>query len=278
MARYLIMDTSSSPIIQIRNLENKLDGQVIHKNLNLDVMKGEVLAIVGGSGSGKTTLLRSILMLLRPTAGSIKIFDTDTLSCDIQAAQRIRHSWGMLFQHGALFSALTTLENVQFPLRAFTSLTPQAQKEIALLKISMAGLPIETASKYPSELSGGMLKRAALARAIVMDPELLFLDEPTSGLDPQSAGAFDELILDLKKGLGLTVVMITHDLDSLIHADRVAFLGDKQVLAVLPLKELVKQKNPLIQAYFSGPRGEARIKATPHQTEKSHGQRHRTET
>jgi phospholipid/cholesterol/gamma-HCH transport system ATP-binding protein len=263
------MRAHATPIIKITGLENILGEQVVLKNLDLNVMKGEILAIVGGSGSGKTTLLRNILMLLRPTAGSIEIFGTDILNCDTETTQNIRHSWGVLFQHGAMFSSLTVLENVQFPLRTFTSLTPEVQKEIALLKISMTGLPPEAASKYPSELSGGMLKRAALARAIVMDPELLFLDEPTSGLDPESAGAFDELILDLKEGLGLTVVMVTHDLDSLAYSDRIAFLGEKKVLATLPLKELVKQKHPLIQAYFGGSRGKRHLKKTTHKGEAS---------
>lgn len=248
-------------IINIKGLENILGGQVVHEHLDLNIIKGEIMAIVGGSGSGKTTLLRSILMLLSPTSGSINIFGHNILQCDEQTSQYIRRSWGMLFQHGALFSALTVLENVQFPLRTFTSLPLKAQVEIAKLKIAMAGLPLSSASKYPSELSGGMQKRAALARAIVMDPELLFLDEPTSGLDPQSAGAFDELILNLKEGLGLTVIMVTHDLDSLAHiSDRVAFLGEKKVLASLPLKELLEQKHPMIQAYFAGPRGERSLK------------------
>jgi phospholipid/cholesterol/gamma-HCH transport system ATP-binding protein len=255
------MNENHNAIIKITNLENILSGQVIHENLNLNIIKGEIMAIVGGSGCGKTTLLRNILMLLRPTNGNIKIFNTDILTCDEESSQRIRHSWGMLFQHGALFSALTVLENVQFPLRTFTSLPLKAQKDIALLKIAMAGLPLSAASKYPAELSGGMQKRAALARAIVMDPELLFLDEPTSGLDPQSAGAFDELLLDLKEGLGLTVVMVTHDLDSLAHvSDRIAFLGEKKVLAALSLKELLQQDHPLIKAYFAGSRGERSLK------------------
>ncbi|MDF3054462.1 MAG: transporter, binding protein [Gammaproteobacteria bacterium] len=256
------MRKSTAPIISIADVKNVLGKQVVHEHLNLDIMKGEITAIVGGSGCGKTTLLRNILMLLRPKSGSIKIFDIDILHCDIKTSQKIRHSWGVLFQHGALFSALTVLENVQFPLRTFTTLPPKVQKEIALLKITMSGLPLEAAFKYPSELSGGMLKRAALARAIVMDPELLFLDEPTSGLDPQSAGAFDELLLDLKEGLGLTVVMVTHDLSSLAHvSDKVVFLGEKKVLAALPLQELLKQKHPLIQAYFSGSRGESYVKS-----------------
>lgn len=242
-------------IIAVKDLKNILGEQVILDHLNLDIHKGEILAIVGGSGSGKTTLLRSILKLIPATSGSIHIFGKDILHCDTETFHSVQHRWGVLFQHSALFSALTVLENVQFPLRTFTDLPKYAQKEIAMLKIAMSGLPPEAASKYPAELSGGMQKRAALARAIAMDPELLFLDEPTSGLDPQSAGAFDDLILDLREGLGLTVVMVTHDIDSLAHiADRVAFLGQGKVLAVKPLKELMQENNKLIQAYFSGPR------------------------
>lgn len=246
-----------APLIDIVNLENRLGGQLVHKQLNLSINKGEIVGIVGGSGSGKTTLLRSILMLLKPTAGSIKVFGMDILKCSPDTMLEIQHRWGVLFQHNALFSSLTLLENVLFPLHNFTQLSMELQEKIALLKILMSGLPVSAASKYPSELSGGMQKRAGLARAIALDPELLFLDEPTSGLDPQSAAGFDELILDLRKGLGLTVVMVTHDLDSLWRiADRVAFLGEGKVLAALPLPELLKQPHPLIQTYFSGHRAE----------------------
>lgn len=243
----------TSPIIEIQNLSNRLGGQMVHEGLNLSIHKKEILGIVGGSGSGKTTLLRSILMLLRPTSGSIKVFDQDILNCSAREADAVRHRWGVLFQQNALFSSLNLLENVQFPLRTFTHLPADVQEQIALLKITLSGLPQEAALKYPAELSGGMQKRAALARAIALDPELLFFDEPTSGLDPKSAEEFDELILNLRHSLGFTVVMVTHDLDSLSRvADRVAFLGEGKVLAVSPLPELMKNPYPLIQEYFSG--------------------------
>lgn len=246
-----------APIIEIKHLDNRIGKQWIHRDLNLTVRKGEILTILGGSGSGKTVLLRTILRLRYPTQGEIRLFGVHLNHCSEAQIMTIRRRWGMLFQQNALFSSLTVLENVQFPIRAFTNLPHTAQKQMALLKISMAGLPMSAATKYPSELSGGMQKRAALARAIVLDPELLFLDEPTAGLDPQSASALDELILDLRKSLGLTVVMVTHDLDSVWKlSDRTAFLGEGKVLATLPLSELVLLQNPCIQNYFSGYRAQ----------------------
>ncbi len=248
---------TADTIIDIRNLKNRLGGQWVHKDVNLTVKKGEVLSILGGSGTGKTVLLRSILMLRQPTAGSIKVFGIETTHCSAQQANQLRHRWGVLFQQDALFSSLTVLENVKFPLRAFRQIPDEMLEQIALLKLAMAGLSIETATKYPAELSGGMQKRAALARAIAVDPELLFLDEPTAGLDPQSASGLDDLILDLQKSLGLTVIMITHDLDSVWRiSDRVAFLGEGKMLAALPFQELIKYPHPLIQEYFSGYRGQ----------------------
>jgi phospholipid/cholesterol/gamma-HCH transport system ATP-binding protein len=244
-------DTSTPPLLEIRNLSNYLGNQWVHKDLNLTIQRRQIAAIIGGSGSGKTTLLRSILMLHRPTSGTIKIFNTHLFDCPPHEAMAIRRRWGVLFQHSALFSSLTVLENVLFPLRTFTHLPPQLQKEIALLKIALTGLPLDAAAKYPGELSGGMQKRAALARAIALDPELLFLDEPTSGLDPQSARELDELILNLRASLNLTVVMVIHDLATLWHAtDTVAFLGDGKVIANLPMAELVKDDHPLIHEYF----------------------------
>lgn len=243
------------PLIEVEHLSSIIGKQWIHKDLNLVVYKGEILAIVGGSGSGKTVLMRTILML-QPFMGRIKVFGLDTAACSDEELSNINRRWGVLFQHNALFSSLTVLQNVQFPLRTFTDLPEAVQREIALLKIAMAGLPMAAAEKYPAELSGGMQKRAALARAIVMDPEILFLDEPTAGLDPQSAGSFDELLLELRKGLGLTVVMVTHDMDSISRiTDRVAFLGEGRVIATLPVAELVHYPHPLIQAFFSGYRG-----------------------
>jgi len=242
----------SEPVIEIKGLKNNLGGQWVHSDVNLEVKQGEILAIIGGSGSGKTTILRCILMLLQPTAGSIKVFGKDIASLNEQEAFLLRRRWGMLFQHSALFSALTVLENIMFPMREFTNLTPEFMQELALLKIALVGLPKEAAGKFPAELSGGMQRRAAAARAIAMDPELLFLDEPTTGLDPLSARLFDDLILFLRKALNLTIVMVSHDIESLKRTtDRVAFVGDGKIQSVEPIKELMKNKNPLIAEYFS---------------------------
>lgn len=244
------------PIIEIKNVKITLGGDAVHKDINLTVHRGEILAIVGGSGSGKTTLLREMLMLQRPDAGSIKIFGQDIMTASSIEQKKIQRRWGVLFQQNALFSSLTLLENTAFPLTEHTKLNKKVIRELAALKIAMAGLPIESAVKFPSELSGGMQKRAALARAIVLDPELVFLDEPTAGLDPDSAGGLDELILDLQSTMGLTVIIITHDLDTLWHVtDRVAFLGEGKVLCVDEMAKLVKNPHPLIQEFFGGARG-----------------------
>ena len=242
----------TTPIIEITGLQNKLGGQWVHNDINLTVNKGEILAIIGGSGSGKTTILRSILMLLKPTAGSIRVFGQDIETLDEHAAHRLRQRWGMLFQHSALFSALTVLENIQFPMHELTALDPAFTEKLALLKLTLVGLPLTAAHKFPSELSGGMQRRAAAARAIAMDPELLFLDEPTSGLDPISAKKFDELIVFLRNSLNLTIVMISHDIDSLKRTtDRVAFVGDGKILSIEPIDKLMKNKHPMIAEYFN---------------------------
>ncbi|MBX9586894.1 MAG: ATP-binding cassette domain-containing protein [Gammaproteobacteria bacterium] len=248
-------------IIEVRGLCNFLGGNWVHKNLDLTIKKGELYAIVGGSGSGKTTLLRSLLMLQKPTSGTIKIFGIDVVNASAKDAQHVRHRWGMLFQHGALFSSLTVLENVLFPLKEFTKLSPALLTEIAMMKIALTGLHEDAAYKLPGELSGGMLKRAALSRALALDPELLFLDEPTSGLDPQGADEFDELIKALKEALNLTIVMVSHDLDSLWGvSDKVAFIGEGRVLAEQTMAELIENPNPIIKSYFKGPRGQVRQK------------------
>jgi phospholipid/cholesterol/gamma-HCH transport system ATP-binding protein len=250
------MNVSKKPIIQISNLKNYLGGNWVHTGLNIDIYPGEIIAIVGGSGCGKTTLLRSIIMLQQPTSGEVKVFDKDVVACTEKEAKFLQKQWGVMFQSSALFSSLTVLENVMFPLEEETNLKLNERQQIALLKIRMAGLEIEAAAKYPSELSGGMKKRAALARALALDPKLVFLDEPSSGLDPKSAGDLDELLLHLRDGLGLTFVMVTHDLDTLWHIpDRVCFLGDGKVLAMEPMEKLVKREHPLIKDYFSGIRG-----------------------
>ncbi|CZH49034.1 ATP-binding cassette domain-containing protein [Legionella pneumophila serogroup 1] len=242
----------SEPVIEIKGMKNCLGGQWVHTDINLTVERGEILAIIGGSGSGKTTILRSLLMLLKPSAGSIKVFGEEIYNLDAEQAFRLRRRWGMLFQHSALFSAMTVLENVIFPMREFTTLDQDFMQELALLKITLVGLSKEAAVKYPSELSGGMQRRAAAARAIAMDPELLFLDEPTTGLDPRGARLFDDLVVFLRDALNLTIVMVSHDIESLKRAtDRVAFVGDGKILSVEPINELMKNKNPLIADYFS---------------------------
>lgn len=240
-----------NPIIEIKNVSSKLGNTWVHKNLNLTVERGEVLGIVGGSGSGKTTLLREMLYLTPPTSGSIRIFDCDITKASPKALLAVQKRWGVCFQQNALFSSLTVLENTAFPLQEHTALDNETIRKLALLKIVLAGLPIEAATKYPAELSGGMQKRAALARAIVLDPELIFLDEPTAGLDPNNVAAFDQLILNLQSTMGLTIVIISHDIDSLRRVtNRVAFLGEGKVLSVEPLAKLIKNPHPLIQDFF----------------------------
>ena len=242
-------------IISIRDLRTVFDTRVIHDGIDLDVYRGEVLALVGGSGSGKTTLLHEMIMLQTPESGSVKLFDADVVGISEAGAQRLRRRFGVLFQQGALFSGLTVLENVGLPLREHTRLDNAMIDALAQVKILQAGLEPEAARLYPSELSGGMIKRAALARAMALDPEVLFLDEPTSGLDPNSAGSFDELVLKLKTLLGLTVVMITHDLDSLWEvADRVAVLGGAKLSGVDSMQVLSASTEPHIVEYFEGPR------------------------
>lgn len=239
-------------IIEVTGLKNYLGGEWVHKDVNLTVKRGEILAIIGGSGSGKTTLLRCILMLLKPTAGTIRLFNKDICHLSDHGIQELRRRWGMLFQHSALFSSMTVLENIMFPMQEFTLLNKQFMQELAMLKLSLTGLPNEAANKYPAELSGGMQRRAATARAIAMDPELLFLDEPTTGLDPVGARKFDELVVFLRDALHLTIVMISHDVESLRHCtDRVAFIGEGKVLCVAPFEELRKNSHPLIADYFS---------------------------
>ena len=245
-------------VIVVRGLQTRFGVTIIHENLDFTVQRGEIVALVGGSGSGKTTLLRAIILLLEPSAGSIQLFGQEIVGVSESVAFRLRRRFGMLFQQGALFSSLTVRENVAMPLHEHTRLSAGRIAEIADLKIALAGLPADTGNKLPRELSGGMLKRAALARALALDPALLFLDEPTAGLDPVSAGAFDELVVQLKESLGLTVVMVTHDLDTLWQAtDRVAFLGERRVIGYAPMRELTRAEHPLIRAYFEGPRGRA---------------------
>ncbi|KTT97669.1 ABC transporter ATP-binding protein [Sphingomonas sanguinis] len=250
-------------LIHIRGLRNSFGEQVIHDGLDLDVHRGEILGVVGGSGTGKSVLMRTIIGLQTPDAGDITVFGEQTIGRDATEAVDVRKRWGVLFQGGALFSTLTVAENVAVPLKEFYRDLPQAlMDEIASYKVVMTGLPADAGPKYPAELSGGMKKRAGLARALALDPELLFLDEPTAGLDPIGAAAFDQLIASLQKTLGLTVFLITHDLDTLYAiCDRVAVLADKKVIAVGTIDELIALDHPWIEEYFKGPRGRAAIAA-----------------
>ncbi len=258
-------------IIEVRGLKNAFGEQVVHEHLDLDVRRGEILGVVGGSGTGKSVLMRSIIGLQSPVEGEVHVFGEPTLHREETDAVEIRKRWGILFQGGALFSTLTVAENVQVPLREFyRDLDLALLDEIASYKVVMTGLPADAGPKYPSELSGGMKKRAGLARALALDPELLFLDEPTAGLDPIGAAAFDDLTKSLQKTLGLTVFLITHDLDTLYAiCDRVAVLADKRVIAVGTIDELLALDHPWIQEYFRGPRGRAAV-ATKEAQENAH--------
>lgn len=252
------MNASSESIIEINDLKLHIGHAWVHNGINLTVNRGEIFGIVGGSGAGKSLLLRQMLGLQKSTSGTIKIMGHVIQHLLPEELHDLRERWGVLFQHSALFSSLTVLENVAFPLHEHSKLSNKAINELATLKVLATDLPLDTINKYPAELSGGMRKRAALARAIALDPELLFLDEPTTGLDPHTASVLDELVLSLRSTLELTIVMVTHDLDSLWHiVDRVAFLGEGKILCVGSMHELLKSNNPLIQEYFKGPRGRA---------------------
>ncbi|HMT47669.1 MAG: hypothetical protein RL702_770 [Pseudomonadota bacterium] len=251
--------TGDYPIV-VEGLVNAFDGHVIHQDLSLKVRRGEILGVVGGSGSGKSVLMRSIIGLQHPAAGSIDVLGQPMTGNPASPDEiDVRSRWGVLFQGGALFSTLTVAENVEVPLREFyPEIDDTLRHEIARYKVMLSGLPPEAAAKFPSELSGGMRKRAGLARALALDPELLFLDEPTAGLDPIGAAAFDALTRALQDTLGLTVFLITHDLDTLYEiCDRVAVLADKRVIAVGTIPELLQIDHPWIQEYFNGPRGRA---------------------
>jgi len=251
-------DILHEPVIEIANICTRFGSAVVHDNVSLEVRRGEIFALVGSSGCGKSTLLREIILLHRPQSGSIRVFGKEVLGMDDEAALSLRKSWGVMFERGALFSSLTVAENVGLPMREHTRMSDALIEELAAVKISLVGLPASAGAKFPGELSGGMRKRAALARAIALDPELLLLDEPTAGLDPVSAGGVDELVLHLQQSLGLTIMMVTHDLDLLWRvADRVAVLGDGKVLGVGTMEELSESPHPLIREYFYGPRGRA---------------------
>lgn len=248
--------------ISLRGIRTQFGHHVVHDGLDLDVHKGEILGVVGGSGTGKSVLLRTIAGLNEPAAGQIEVLGTDMRRATEDARQTVQRRWGVMFQDGALFSALTVQENVEVPLRAIAGMTPSLRQELAALKVAMAGLPPEACDKFPAELSGGMRKRAGLARALALDPEIVFLDEPTAGLDPIGAADFDRLIKELSDTLGLTVFLVTHDLDTL-HAvcDRIAVLAEKRVLVTGTMQDMLTVDHPWVQRYFHGPRARAAIDA-----------------
>ncbi|HET9390898.1 MAG TPA: ATP-binding cassette domain-containing protein [Steroidobacteraceae bacterium] len=248
-------------VVEVRGLANRFGGQIVHEGLDMEVYEDEVFGIVGGSGTGKSVLLRSILGLQRPQAGTIRLGGVDITQMSLTQLHAIKARYGVTFQQGALFSALTVAQNVQVPMLEHLRLPGAEREALAMLKVRLVGLPPDAALKYPAQLSGGMIKRAALARALALDPSLLFLDEPTSGLDPISAAAFDELILYLQKELKLTVVMITHDLDTIFRTcNRVGVIVDHH-MEVDTLERIVEHPNPWIQAYFHGERARARAAA-----------------
>ena len=249
-------EATSVPVIEVRDVHTRFGDAVVHDGVNLSVHKGEIFALAGASGCGKSTLLREMILLHRPQSGSIRIFGRDLAGLRDDQALPLRRDWGVMFERGALFSSLTVAGNVGLPLREHARLSGRLVEEIAAVKIGLAGLPQSAGPKYPAELSGGMRKRAALARAIALDPKLLFLDEPTAGLDPLSAAGFDELVRHLKELLGLTVLMVTHDLDLLWRvADRVAFMVEGRIAGVGTMQELSCSEDPLVREYFYGPRG-----------------------
>ena len=249
---------TADAVVEVRNLNTRFGGAVVHEDVSLTVCRGEIFALVGASGCGKSTLLRETIVLQQPVSGSIRVFGQEVVGMSDEQALPLRRRWGVMFERGALFSALTVTENVAMVLHEHTALGSRLVDENAAVKIALTGLPADAGPKYPSELSGGMRKRAALARALALDPELLFLDEPTAGLDPLSATGIDELIRNLRDALGLSIMMVTHDLDLLWRAaDRVGVMGDGRILGTGTMAELARSDHPLIREYFYGPRGRA---------------------
>ena len=261
---------TSEIVIAMSKVATRFGEHVVHADVNLEVRRAEIFALIGGSGSGKSTLLREMILLHRPDAGSVKVLGVDLNELGDDEALALRQRWGVMFQHGGLFASLTVKENIGLPLREHTELADGLIDEIAASKLTMAGLKPEVGAQYPSELSGGMMKRASLARALALDPELLFLDEPTAGLDPVSADGVDELVLKLRDLFGLTIVMITHDLDLLWQvADRVAVLADGKVQGIGSMAELARMDNPAIRPFFDGPRARASEEQEQHQNRKA---------
>ena len=248
---------AAQPVISVRGVVNRFGQQVVHDGVDMDVYPGEIFGIVGGSGSGKSVLLHTILGLLRPQRGTVRIAGRDITTLTAAELREVKRGYGVTFQHGALFTSLTVLQNVELPIAEYHDLDDETLEEVARFRISLVGLPADAAAKYPAQLSGGMIKRAALARALALDPKLLFLDEPTAGLDPIAAAAFDELLLDLQKNLGLTVVMITHDLDTIFRTcNRVGVIVDRRMV-VDTLEGILDNDHPWIRRYFHGPRAHA---------------------
>jgi phospholipid/cholesterol/gamma-HCH transport system ATP-binding protein len=261
----------AAPLIRIRNLCTRFGEMVVHRNLDLDVQCGDILSLVGGSGSGKTTLLRQMLGLERPAHGSVEVFGEDINRCGIARRENLRNRWGMLFQHGALFSALTALDNVAQPMRELRALPDELIRDAALLKLDMVGITPKDALKMPADLSGGMIKRVALARALALEPELLFLDEPTAGLDPDLSEGFVDLIRSLHRQMRLTVVMVTHDLDTLFElSTQIAVLAEKRVIASGPPEEVIKLPHPFIKEFFLGDRGQRALEVLRDKKQEAH--------
>jgi phospholipid/cholesterol/gamma-HCH transport system ATP-binding protein len=245
-------------IIRVRGVSVRFGARMVLDGLDLDIRRGEILGFVGASGAGKSMLMRTIIGLVPKAGGTVEVFGTDMDTADVKSRRAIERRWGVLFQHGALFSSLSVRQNIQFPLREHLRVSGRLLEEITIAKLGMVGLEADVAERYPSELSGGMIKRVALARALALDPEIVFLDEPTSGLDPISAGEFDELVQTLQRTLGLTVFMVTHDLDSLHTAcDRIAVLGGGKVIAEGSMRDMLASRHPWLQAYFHGARARA---------------------
>lgn len=261
-------DGNKDAIISVRGIVNRFGRQTVHDGLDLDLYRGEVLGVVGGSGTGKSVLLRTIVGLNRPQAGEISLFGQSVSAMSAEQRRKVGQRWGVLFQDGALFSALTVAQNIQVPMREHLHMPQRLMDELAALKVAMVGLPPEAGAKFPSELSGGMRKRAGLARALALDPEVVFLDEPTAGLDPIGAAAFDALIAELRDRIGLSVFMVTHDLDSLTTiCDRIAVLAEKRVLVTGDMDTMLANDHPWVREYFHGPRARAALasgaRATP---------------
>jgi phospholipid/cholesterol/gamma-HCH transport system ATP-binding protein len=252
----------SVPVVQITNLQTRFGRTVVHQDVNLDIEQGEIMSIVGGSGTGKTVLLRQMLGLERPTRGCVRIFGEDITEANAEHLQQLRNHWGMLFQQGALYSALTVFDNIAQPMRELRTLPADVVRDAVLLKMNMVGLGPEHANKMPADLSGGMIKRVALARALALEPQLLFLDEPTAGLDPDLSESFVALIKSLHRELNLTVVMVTHDLDTLFAlSTRIAVLAEKHVIAIGPTRDVIKVDHPFIKEFFLGDRGKRALEA-----------------